>query len=75
MKYLDKVIITNSDNESYHKGYKLELTKLEVTYIKSALKMASEKSTEPLSTEFIGLKDKLKTLELQASKCNVNIEL
>lgn len=46
MKYLDKVYKVNADGENYTDGYRLELTALELVFIKKALEFSSDHSDE-----------------------------
>jgi len=76
MKYIDKVIKTNADGEQYHHGYKVEITKLELSYLKLALTYATECDIkDPVYSTLENLENQFKAMELQAAKGNVNVEL
>ncbi len=76
MKYINKVLDDNADNETYQKGYLLELTKLEVSYIKQALLIASQEDiADPLYTEMVQLRNKFKQMQIEATKGNANVTI
>lgn len=77
MKYLDRVITENADGENIEKGYRVELSDLDVLYIQSALTFADEMSSKdnPLWEEHSKLLEQIERLYEVAGKGLRSIDL